>query len=581
MPWVFSQSHLLDTDSFIEEAGKRGVTLDHPALRELYRRGLLMPLVELTARQVCTPWKPDEPEPDALSGGLMLLRRARDAGRLRDLSAEPFKPRLAFEPMEQTPPFRWDGLVYSRYQLLGLPLLTDVLLGLTYQQRGTRRIARLPAPGPALIEHARHLRDVALALTALETRYLPKLDRDMIHLKNWDVDGWERYRAGFDPVHVRDWLYYPADRARADAEELLRLAADIDPLGPLWSELTRRASLKARGSLIGTALLAADLRTAAEILLLFYEDLAGAGQAEPLPDAATMQAGDPLLGRLSSRPRTLDENLIALGVSPHPRVVLVLEGDTEMHHAPLVQASVDLSDAPELIRPLKLGGVGTDLTKVAALAAAPLVGQKIPGSNQWNLIKPFTRLFIAIDPDRGYDTKEHVDRQRTKLLNEIKDVLKAQGVEHPSPDELEQLVVIRTWDTSCYEFAHFTDEELADSIMAVHDTIDGWTREELVAALGYWRDKSQDIKRVWESGRWDASSGTVTGRWEYEVSKTKLAEALWPALLGKIRECLASRDAPVPPIVRVVIDAYSAALRWRDASFVLAEVPAELVPQGS
>jgi hypothetical protein len=99
--------------------------------------------------------------------------------------------------------------------------------------------------------------------------------------------------------------------------------------------------------------------------------------------------------------------------------------------------------------------------------------------------------------------------------------------------------------------------------------------------LAYWRDKSQDIKRVWESGRWDASSGTVTGRWEYEVSKTKLAEALWPALLGKIRECLASRDAPVPPIVRVVIDAYSAALRWRDASFVLTEVPAELVPQKS
>ncbi len=37
--------------------------------------------------------------------------------------------------------------------------------------------------------------------------------------------------------------------------------------------------------------------------------------------------------------------------------------------------------------------------------------------------------------------------------------------------------------------------------MAVHHTIDGWSRDELVAALRYWRDKGQEIKRVWMSGR--------------------------------------------------------------------------------
>jgi len=60
---------------------------------------------------------------------------------------------------------------------------------------------------------------------------------------------------------------------------------------------------------------------------------------------------------------------------------------------------------------------------------------------------------------------------------------------------------IRTWDAPCYEFAHFTDDELAGGIMAVHHTIDGWSRDELVAALRYWRDKGQEIKRVWMSGR--------------------------------------------------------------------------------
>jgi len=38
-------------------------------------------------------------------------------------------------------------------------------------------------------------------------------------------------------------------------------------------------------------------------------------------------------------------------------------------------------DAPELLRLLMLGGVDRDLEKVAALAAAPLIGQKAPSQN--------------------------------------------------------------------------------------------------------------------------------------------------------------------------------------------------------
>lgn len=59
------------------------------------------------------------------------------------------------------------------------------------------------------------------------------------------------------------------------------------------------------------------------------------------------------------------------------------------------------------------------------------------------------------------------------------------------------------WPEACYAFAHFTDDELADGIMAVHATIDGGTRDELVTALAWWRDRGEDIKRVWRSGRRD------------------------------------------------------------------------------
>ena len=79
----------------------------------------------------------------------------------------------------------------------------------------------------------------------------------------------------------------------------------------------------------------------------------------------------------------------------------------------------------------------------------------------------------------------------------------AQGITAANPAELDELVRIGTWAESYYVFAHFTDDELADGIMAVHTTIDGGTRDELMAALAWWRGRGEDIKRVWRSGRWD------------------------------------------------------------------------------
>ena len=102
-------------------------------------------------------------------------------------------------------------------------------------------------------------------------------------------------------------------------------------------------------------------------------------------------------------------------------------------------------------------------------------------------------------------------------------------------------------------------------------TINGWTKDELVAAPRYWRAKGEDIKRVWRSGRWDEQQQRMTGRWEYDVSKTKLAEALWPTLKAKIERCRADAEAPIPEVVQVLQDAYHLAQRWRYQSFLLSK----------
>ena len=560
---------------FIAEAGKRGFRLRAPTLRELYRRQLLVPLAQVTRRPVSESLKPEVSDSPLGGSQLLDLRWARDTGRLRDPTALPYQRRLSFEAPKQTWPETgpWTGVLYSPYQLLALPELESMLAKQTYQKRGSQIIARLPEPHPLLLDRMLQLRNMVIALTELEARYLPNLDPEFIHLRNvLSVDDWANYRDGFDPVQTMMWLAYTPEQIRQDAERLLLHAHSVDPVGNRWSELMRRAPAKSRDQLKDAALIAMDDRIAAEILLRFYDDLASRGYGEPLPDFSGEQGWHPLVERLSFHADTLDETLTELGISPYPRVVVALEGETEAYHAPLVRTALGMSEAPEIMRFLNLGTVNRDLTKVVALAVAPLVSEKIPGTNAWRLIRPSAHLVLAVDPDSPFNTPASREKERAKLLTEIRDILKAQGVLHPNPEELDALIQIRVWEEPCYEFANFTDEELADGIMGIHHTIDGWTREQLIEALKHWRDKGTDIKRVWESGRWIEESKRVTGKWEYEVQKTKLAEALWPTLEKKIKQVRENADAPLPPIVKVISDAYHLAQQRRYLLFVLTEV---------
>lgn len=235
---------------------------------------------------------------------------ARDKGRLIDPAGLPFRPRLRFDDRNVSdPPRWWNGFLYSWYQLLICPELDGLLCHLRgWRTSGGTLIVRLPDPGRLLLDRAARFRTMAIALAVLEARYLPALDPEWVHLSNADVDEWQRYRDGFDPVAVSAQLGYSAELARRDGEWLLLRAHSLDPVGNSWSRLMRRAPSRAREELKGTALSALDYRIAAEILLLFYEDLAARGQAEPLPDMPH-NSWHPLHERLSDREQTLDEDL--------------------------------------------------------------------------------------------------------------------------------------------------------------------------------------------------------------------------------------------------------------------------------
>ena len=167
-----------------------------------------------------------------------------------------------------------------------------------------------------------------------------------------------------------------------------------------------------------------------------------------------------------------------LGSRRHPGVILVVEGKTEEVFVSLVRDHIPIPDQAEVIQSVVLRGIRRDLTKLAAFASAPLLGEKMPPHSQgeaWVTLKPPTRLMVVVDPDAPYDSPENVEAQRRLIVEEIIAVVRAQGVE-PNPDDVDSLVSVKTWSESCLEFAHFTDDELADALLHVHPHCGGWDK---------------------------------------------------------------------------------------------------------
>jgi hypothetical protein len=570
LPWVFTQHHPLSTSEFIRKAKDRGVRLDELMLRQLYKQRVLIPLVAVTSTRQTEPRTPAHPEPR--SGGTLLsqLRAARLDGRLMDPAAQPFQQRLRFMPPRPFMTGWWNGLIYSEHQLAIVPRLPDYLSKCRYSRRDKTFHPRLPEPDPFLLHWATWYHRIALMATALEARYLPVLDPDYIYLVNAEPSEYQAYREAFDPVAMSETLRYPPEQVRKDAEELLLFAHSINPLGGPWDQLLRRALRDSWRDFKGDALSVMSMRETAEILLRFYEDLVERGAAPALPPLPT-RAWHPLTERLTERRQTLDQDLMNAGLSPHYGVVLALEGDTEEMHAPGVLELLGPRDASELVRIMALGGVDKDPVPVGALAATPVVTRQTDDEQYWWVMRPPTRFMVAADPEGKFYTPDKIGKTRTEILNKIRANLLVKGVK-VADSELEELVDLRTWNASCYEFAHFSDDELADAIDKVHKTRNGWSREDLVKALRYWRGQKKDIKEVWKRGKWDDQLKRPVDPWEYDVSKTKLAEVLWPVLKAKIEAAKTDPSASVPQIAQVILDALDTAQRWRYKSFALTAV---------
>ena len=557
LPYPFSQVHLLTVSEFADmarkrrgRAGPRLPPVDEQVLEELHRCGVLVPLLRVDL----------EPAPGArvidVSASLTPrnvhatiiteLYSAAGDRRVADPGVDGFAP-WPKERQRTLWPGTASGYLYLRYQLLGL----EAALGFVADLKG-RSADGLPQwfldeadrPNAPTVAALASWRSLAICLSALDTYYWPQLARTLLG----DIATWRAVFADRDPARMLGWLGASLEQVKRQVTHLEMSASSCDDTGDFY-DLIRRAKAEAWKSLRGDSAVAMDYRLAADILARFAADITPRGNDDPaaLPAPLSQQG-------LSARPHSLDAALTRLHLSPFPALVIGVEGETEYRVVPRVLDMLGITFDRNRIVIVDYGGTG-NLALLARYAGEPVLGRDY--GRGVALDRPLTRFLVLADAENHYKTAADRRRQRRLLLDSLtRNVPKDLRSDYYVNTWRARIVEIRTWGKLPFEFAHFTDAELADAILAVAQTAHPRGRAQLLSDLHRQRGRSApDVGKVY---RWHQSG----------LSKPILADALWPVLERKIQTAL-DRGTPGPPVLQACIRAYEMAAVSEKVSITL------------
>ncbi|MFH1329804.1 MAG: hypothetical protein ABIJ48_04005 [Actinomycetota bacterium] len=382
---------------------------------------------------------------------------------------------------------------------------------------------------PRVRAACRDLEALAIILEVLSVRYLPRV----LHIMRGPSDQLQELIWSQDPSAEYGLLGLEGGEAIRQAELLLAQAASFDPLGK-WHRVVRIASPRKWEELRGDARIALDHRVAAEMLLLYAEDLAAVGKGPSLPPLSA-RYWNPRHDRLSPDARERSETLLDFGLADTPALVVALEGATERILMPKVLDLLGVSLQSGAVDFVDLNGVGGDVRLLARSRGVPRIDPD--GYVGARVLRPLTSLLVAVDPEGAYSTPDGCEGQRQAMIDEVFDALPAEVQTDSLRDDLGHLFHVLTWGRASFEYAHFSDAELACAIADMAGDRCPDTSSNLEAAVAKHRANRSDIEKIWK--KWRLSG----------CSKTALARRLWPTLKDHIDRA----DSPdnEPPILRV------------------------------
>lgn len=526
-PYLFSQTGLLDEYTFAREAQRRGVRLTRDTLEQAHRRGLLVPLFRIHERRV---ERPESRRPAAQSPGVAWwLYRAGEQGLLRDPSQHRFRPWG-----RKQLPGRRSGHFYSQYQLLALRHLSPLLTQMTIvvDDKGERR--QLPRFRPSVVDAFQRMRALAIVLEVLAPRYLPRV----LGMLRSPTDDMHYFIDDREPSSEQAFLNLEPDLLLRQAERLLGHASTFDPLGD-WHRVVRIGDPRRWEGLRFDALVAVEHRIAAELLLQFCEDLKTAG-TETILTTKPGRVRSLERDRIVVDGRERAATLLGFRLTSTPAVTLAVEGETEMRVVPRVLSMMGVNESAGLIQLVDLRGVDGDIRLLARSVAVPRLDTE--GPIKGRILRPLTALFVAADGEHGYATKEQCERKRQEVVDELMTCLPKLYRTTGMRKDLEYLVRIRHWGVNqTFEFAHFSDRELATAIQAAAKQ-SAPSFDKIVEAVHQQRLHQRRLENVWK--------GWLPPR----PSKPRLADLLWHVLEEKLLDPHRAKQLPLVDVLKDVID---------------------------
>jgi hypothetical protein len=561
-PFTFSQQRPLEPRQFIDEAQTCGIWMSEQELEAWHRVRLLVPLYRLArdGRAIASAYRRGEDayylahwHPTSRAD----LIEAHANARLHDPAAETFIARRRLKRRLDEWSYESSVYLYSRHQLTALPFLRRVRPQLELKQAKSDIVARLVNHGSVKILRGRaaHLRDAAIAATLLEPAYHSRIYQRLSLPREEDFiafDRWRRTRPLLRSLRLLDvdaaWI--------KDAAQLLHLEAEhIDPLGG-WAEVVAAGDPEKWKSLSGTARAALELRISAELLLLYHDALHRAHRAPALPTPPPRTHG-PFDNRLKRR-RPLNALLTDFGLSPHPHVVVAVEGETELVLFPRVMQQLGISTDDDFIAVEDAVGADRDLSPLVAYAVAPRVvraSRAETGGRYVRLERPPTRLFVIFDAENAFATATARRERRDKWTNRLMQALPRDLRTPVVARQIRPFVTVATWTRTgtSFEYAHFTDREIATAAAALDRRPRQPTLEKRIQLVAKLRA---------QRGNLDEMLGPI--------SKVALAEKIWPVLEAKIERALERGTERRIPIVRAVHRAYRLATEYPRRNLVIA-----------
>ena len=123
--------------------------------------------------------------------------------------------------------------------------------------------------------------------------------------------------------------------------------------------------------------------------------------------------------------------------------------------------------------------------------------------------RPPTHYLIAVDGDRGFRDLGARERERQKWVGVLFHSLPAEYQTAAARDEIEGMVTLEAWaDGLDFERTHFTDAELAASLIETGLMPPSLTKADLSVRLANGRQTGKSLKAVWADCRTSPGSPT-------------------------------------------------------------------------